>query len=169
MQKSQCRVLNAEESASELSLDLHARVAGKPTQSRATSGGSPTTFISARSRYSFRTARLASHFGTPPDDPNLATCHEKKSFFLHCRVPTAARMTTASFLNLSLGAAELAARPVLCADPPTHDCCNSRFRTPGDDHYVIGPAVFFSAIVGCNALTPCLCGYSRAMPQDARA
>jgi hypothetical protein len=81
MQKSQCRVLNAEESASELSLDLHARVAGKPTQSRATGGGSPTTFVSARSRYSFRTVRPASYFGTPPDDPNLATCHEKKKLF----------------------------------------------------------------------------------------
>lgn len=94
---------------------------------------------------------------------------KKKSFLLHCRVPTAARMTTASFLALSLGAAELAARPALCADPPTHDCCNSRFRTPGADPYAIGPAVFFSAIVGRNALTPCLCGCSRAMPQDARA
>jgi len=61
-------------------------------------------------------------------------------------------MTTASFLASNLRAAELAARPVLCADLPTHVCCNSRFRTPGADHYAIGPSGFFSAIVGGDAL-----------------
>jgi hypothetical protein len=154
MQKSRCRVPAPGESASELSPVLSTRC------------GEASAVTWCRLVLAIPSALPALPcplLNPPPDGPMLAHATKKKSFPPHCRGSTAARMTTALFLALNLGAAELAARPVVCTDLPTHVCCNSRFRTPGDDHYAIGQRGFFLAIEARSALTPCFCGCPDAL------